>query len=107
MNDTLNLFGEPDSDADVRWLEQTLDLCRDWMTARQLGLASANRFDDRGIRAIAASSPNVIMGQRGYRHLNHATTDEITNAANRLESQARKMQDRAIAIRRRAHSMVG
>jgi len=56
---------------------------------------------------VASECENIISGQRGYKHIAHATPEEINHAANWLESQAKKMSERACAIRRNAHKIFG
>lgn len=103
----LTLFDRVSTDPNVRWLEKTLWEHREWITARGLRQLSGGRLDDREIRALAAVSPDVISGQGGYRHIERSTPEEIRHAAAWLESQGRKMVDRSIAIRRRAHTLLG
>lgn len=62
----------------------------------------------RRIRALAAQAePDVISGQQGYRHIDHASAEEIHHFVAWMESQARSMTARAEAIRRRAHALIG
>lgn len=76
----------------------------DWTCAKTLWALYA--VDERTLRQIAADSDGfIISGQRGYKHISHATTDEIDHAANWLEAQAKKMATRAQSIRRRAHQI--
>lgn len=103
----LPLFRTTPADPNVQWLESILDERRGWLTAREIAAASGDRVDDRQVRALAAASPSIISGQRGYRHLRHASAEEIDHAASWLESQARAMLDRSVRIRRRAHELVG
>jgi LmbE family N-acetylglucosaminyl deacetylase len=78
-----------------------------WITAHDalviLGFeASENR--KRWLRKLAeASDGQIISGQAGYCHIDHATADQIVAAAAQLEHQAQAMGNRACAIRRRAH----
>lgn len=72
-----------------------------WLTARTLRHRLG--YSDRTLRAVAeASDGQIISGQQGYKLTRCATSDEITHAANWLHSQAQKMENRSIAIRRRA-----
>ncbi len=107
MDAQLNMFAAPERDPNIEWLERTLHVCRDWLTARELAAASGGRLDDRAIRALASASDSVISGQKGYRHADHATLDEIDRAATWLESQSSAMKERAIRLRRRAHRTLG
>jgi DNA adenine methylase len=59
----------------------------------------------RQLRELAnASDGKIISGQRGYRHIRHATLEEIEHAANWLEHQAVQMGERARSIRRLRHT---
>jgi hypothetical protein len=78
---------------------------RGWLTARQISILAADHlaveWDDRHIRALAeAAGPALISGQRGYKRADQAAPDEIDHFANWMESQARKMTERAEAVRR-------
>ena len=86
------------------WLERVLRTNGGWMTAKEIAaLMTHDNFQDREIRQIASESSNVISGQKGYKHIAHSSAEEIDHAANWLESQAKKMSERACAIRRNAH----
>lgn len=78
---------------------------RKWVIAAVL--VAELDLDKRTLRAIAeAASPHVISGQRGYCLLTESTPEEIRHAAAWYESQATKMQTRAVAIRRAAHHLL-
>lgn len=94
-------------DPNVAWLEELLRGAACWMTARDIEHTSGGRVGDRDIRALASASAWLISGQRGYKHLEHASPEEVAHAANWLESQAKKMSDRAGLIRRNAHRRIG
>jgi len=99
--------GTPDA-ANVAYLVRMLDEHRGWMTADDIGRLVDGHWNDRQVRRLAAAAmPMVISGQRGYRHIRHASAEEIDHAANWLESQACEMTRRALSIRRRAHELVG
>ena len=100
----LQFFESAKPDPNIEWMEQTLRHYGEWMTAADLIIASANRFNDRQIRSFAAASDHVISGQLGYRHIDHSTVDEIHHCAAGLDSQAKKMSDRAAKLRRNAHT---
>jgi len=92
---------------DVKTLTDYLRGCNDWQHASELISLFYLPDDESGrrfIRRVAdIAAPEIISGQKGYRHIYHATDDEINHCANALESQARKMHERAIAIRKRKH----
>lgn len=80
--------------------------CGKWFTARELVATLA--ISDRELRAIAeASAGRVISGQLGYALLENCTPDEIDHAAGWLESQGKKMLQRAARIRARFHRYGG
>lgn len=89
-----------------RWLDH-LDTNTAWVTADEslaaLGLLPNENLRRRLRRLAANSDGQIISGQAGYRHIRHATADEIIHASAWLEHQAKLMADRARSIRRRAH----
>lgn len=107
MTDQLTFFAARPADPNVEWMERTLDVVGEWMTARELATASGDRLNERDLRMLASASDNIISGQRGYRHIGRATAEEIHHAATWLESQASSMTERATRIRRQAHRIIG
>ena len=111
-SETPDLFDvKPDkASRDVAWLEGLLRGAGCWMTAGDI-LLSVNRAkaDDskRWLRELASASVWILSGQKGYKHIEHASAEEINHAANWLESQARKMAGRAAALRHNAHKIFG
>lgn len=97
----------PQADAAASWLEKLLFESKCWMTAGDVQLTTQGRVLDREIRQVASESCKIISGQKGYKHIAHATSEEVNHAANWLESQAKKMSDRACGIRREAHRIFG
>lgn len=103
----LPIFSIPADDSNVAWLVDLLREQKCWMTAKRIIELSGDRLSDRDIRALAeAASGDLLSGQKGYRHISHATPEEIHHAAAWLESQASKMALRAQRIRRRAHQIL-
>lgn len=92
----------------VAWLENLLRGAAAWMTAHNilLTIGAAGEDQRRMIRELASQSEWIISGQKGYKHLEHATPEESAHAANWLESQAKKMSERACALRRNAHRRI-
>jgi len=103
----LGLFESRPGDANVQWLELLLQQSHDWMTARQIIAACFGKLHDRDVRELASASRWIISGQRGYKHIEHATAEESAHAANWLISQGKKMIKRGIAIRTNAHKLLG
>jgi hypothetical protein len=76
-----------------------------WVTAKRLSFHLGT--GDRELRAMAeASRGEIISGQKGYKLSAEATLDEIDHAANWLISQGKKMLERGIEIRRKAHQQI-
>jgi hypothetical protein len=108
----LPLFQPVPDDPNVRWFVGFLRDHRDWIRARELVALIEQRagrvVDDRQIRLWAeAAGPDIISGQRGYRHADHATIEESRRFVAWLESQAKKMIARAETFRRRLHARFG
>ena len=101
------------AEADVAWFVKLLEGARTWMTAKDILLSikrvnedgSINEDDKRWLRSLASATDWVLPGQKGYLHLHHASAEEINHAANVLESQAKKMGERAGALRSNAHKV--
>lgn len=101
------LFDVAPDDANVQWLEGLLLSAKVWMTAADIEETCGGRAGDRDIRALASASCWVISGQRGYKHLRNATAEEASRCCHALESQAKKMGERAGRLRRNAHTIFG
>jgi hypothetical protein len=104
----LDLFAPPPTDPQAVWFVRLLHKMYRWVPARDITALSSGRLDDRAIRALAeASAPYIISGQKGYKHSDHATPEEIRHFINSMESQGSKMVRRAEAVRRYAHGRIG
>ena len=82
-----------------------------WVSSPEI-LAGLGRNDGESQRRILrawaeGAEGEVLSGQKGYCHITRATAEEIHHAASWLESQGKKMLGRGLAIRRRAHGLVG
>ena len=106
----LSLFAPPPDDPNIKWLESLLESRAALLTAAQV-LAAAGQDDAdwrrRSVRALAQASDWIISGQRGYKHLAHATAEEASHFVGWMESQARLMTQRAERVRRNAHRIFG
>ena len=106
----LGLFEAAPTDTNVVWLETFLRQHKRWIKAADI-LKWFNRADDdsqkRLLRELAAASEWILSGQRGYIHIEHATPDEIHHCCAWLESQAKKMGERAGRLRANAHKLFG
>lgn len=94
----------------VAWMEEFLRRERNWITAAEmlsrlwLPETDANK---RSLRSLAEQSAWIVSGQKGYRHLEHCSPEEIHHCCAWLESQAKKMGDRARKLRASAHKSFG
>ena len=91
---------------DVQWLENLLKGAGCWMTAGDIMLTVIGRLSDRNVRELASQSNRIISGQKGYKHIEHGTPEEIAHSANWLISQGKKMIKRGIGQRRAAHQRI-
>jgi hypothetical protein len=106
---TLPLYEAGPDDPAVQWLEQQLRECQCWKTAAELltlvgkeGSADGPRW----IRMLAEATRWIVSGQRGYKHLEYCTPEEISHFVNWMESQGKKMIRRAERVRRNAHAVL-
>ena len=105
----LPLFRVAKDDTNIRWLENLLRGQGHWMTALEI-LKLIDRIptdnERRWLRELASASEWILSGQKGYLHIEHSTVEEINHAASWLESQAKKMSDRACRLRRNGHRIL-
>lgn len=101
----LNVFRASSDDENVRELERVLREHGGWMSAGLIG--SKTGWNSDKVNNLARVSADIISGQRGYKHLAHATAAEQGHFFNGLRSRARELLRRCIRVRRRAHQMVG
>jgi len=110
MIEQLNMpFGAERDTLDVRWFEHLIRNQVGWtLSGTVIALAGLPKGDasKRWIRGLAAQSAVILSGQKGYRHVDNATPEEIHHAAAWLESQAAQMQARAIRLRKAAHRKI-
>jgi hypothetical protein len=88
-------------------LEELLKGHGAWMTRRDIQLTTRGLVGDRDIRALASASDQIISGQKGYRHIQNASPEEIHHASAWLVSQGKKMIQRGMAIQRQGHRIIG
>jgi len=93
-------------DPNIMWLENLLHGAGRWMMAKDIAFTTGGRVIDRDIRDYASASEWIISGQKGYKHITHATVEEINHACSWLESQARKMNARARRLRDNSHRIL-
>lgn len=82
-----------------------LQCCRVPVTAKQIGefilAAKGEVWNERKIRKVASSLQERVIsgpGMSGYLLTEHATREQKQEAINRLNSQAKRMQERALQI---------
>lgn len=92
---------------DVPRLVALLHARADWVHAALIldhWQVPETEHNKRFIRALAAAAePDIISGQRGYKHIDHATRDEVMHFAASMRSQMSKMDTRVSAVLRRFH----
>lgn len=92
---------------DTAWLETLMLNAGGWLTAADIATRTGHLVDDRQIRRLASASLNIISGDKGYRHADKSSIEELHHAASRLDSQSDKMKLRANRIRQYAHQRIG
>lgn len=109
MDTQLKFFEAKPEDRNVQWLERVLDEDRNWLTAQTLAQRSGGVLSDRQVRMLAGASPRVLSGpgSPGYRHIRHATPEEVHHWTSALLAQGKAMIKRGTSIRRCAHGMIG
>lgn len=106
----LGLYDVPAVAQDVQWLERVLREVKGWRSARELADLAGQGDSEEGrrwVRSLASASDWVLSGQKGYKHLDHATAEEIKRFVEWMQRQGRKMIERAERMRRNAHRLVG
>ena len=103
----LGLFDAKPGDANVVWLETLLKGAGCWMTAKDIMLSCGFKLHDRDVRELASASGWIVSGQRGYRHMEHATVEEVDRSAAWLISQGKKMIKRGVLLRCNARKKIG
>lgn len=76
-----------------------------WTSAKQIHADLG--INDRKLRILRAAAKSRVLsgpGCPGYRHIDHATLDQIHEAAARKKSQIRAMTIDYIDLKRLAHS---
>jgi hypothetical protein len=102
-------FDTPPPDASVDVAIAVLEQQKTWLKAadllRKLNEAPSET-NKRKLRRISEHSQGkIISGQKGYKHIRHATPEEITHAANWLRHQAKEMDQRATEILKQYHQL--
>jgi hypothetical protein len=98
-------------DGSVQTVIALLDQEKAWLKADELLVKLGSKPTDsnkRKIRNIAnwRAKGKIISGQKGYKHIRHATPEEIrTHAANWLRHQAKEMDQRATQILKQYHQL--
>lgn len=110
LQSELTFANEVPADESVALAISILDQQQGWLTAAQLLVklgAAPSESNKRKLRDVANSSQGkIISGQKGYKHIKHATNEEVHHAACWLEHQAKEMGERAASIRRMYHKLL-
>ncbi|MEI8288639.1 MAG: hypothetical protein WCH99_04150 [Verrucomicrobiota bacterium] len=108
MSATVHSVNSKPHKEDILWLETTLRFSNCWLHADELLVARGDAVDFAGkrwIRAVASESEWIISGNDGYKHVAHATDEEITHFVNRMKSQIDVMTVRIEAVQRNKASL--
>lgn len=106
----LDLFTAAIGDPNVAWLEKLLREHGRWLTASDLLRWCGREESEDGkrlFRSLANASGWIISGQKGYKHIEHSSPEEIAHASNWMISQGKTMIKRGILIRKNAHKRIG
>ena len=106
----LGLFEVKPGDANVVWLECFLKQHARWIKAGEiLRFHGREETEDqkRLLRSLASASEWIVSGQSGYKHIEHASPEEIHHATAALISQGKKMIKRGIVLQRNGHKLLG
>ena len=107
MTEQMDMFADPRSrdraEADAIVLARHLYLQPVWRTRREI-MASLDWPDWRVRHAAEAADGDVVFGQRGMRHLRHATPEEVAACIATMKSQVEAQQRRIISTEKKFHS---
>ena len=95
------------AEADAKVLSRFLYLAGDWRTRKQIAEALGWSDHARIRHAANAAGGDVIFGQRGMRHLRHATSEEVAACLSTLSSQRNELDLRILVTQRKYHSFGG
>ncbi len=104
------LFKLPREHANVQWL---IGLLKDngWLTRKEILERINWPATDANLRFIrmivSAAGPEIVKGQQGFNHITNCKPDEISHAANQAISDGRENIRYGVALRRKAHELVG
>lgn len=88
----------------VKYQDRMLDLLSDGQWWKGRVLCAVLHTNERVIRQIADRQQGaVISSDHGYKLTRFASLNEIDHAANRLRSQAKRMEERAMQYERAKH----
>lgn len=93
--------------ADATVLTQYLYLAIDWRTHREIARDLGWKDRARARHAAEEADYQVIFGQRGMRHLRHASSEEVANCLSNMSNQRDALNIRIIGTQKRYHSFGG
>ena len=101
-----DLFSPPKeaAEADARVLTRHLYLAAEWRTRKEIAAALGWSDHARIRHAAEAAEGDVIFGQRGMKHMRHATPEEASACIATLKSQVEAQQRRIIATEKKFHT---
>ena len=101
-----DLFSPPKeaAEADARVLTRHLYLAAEWRTRKEIAAALGWSDHARIRHAAEAAEGDVIFGQRGMRHILHASPEEFSACVATMKSQVEAQQRRIIATEKKFHT---
>lgn len=96
-------WSETAAEADAKVLARLLYLAGDWRTRREISAALGWSDHARIRHAANAAAGDVVFGQRGMKHLRHATPEEVSGCLNTLTSQRNELDKRILNTNRKYH----
>lgn len=105
MSEQLKMFHVEAGDENVRELERILWEAKCWLSSGAIGGLTGWNSDK--VNNVARVSVDIISGQLGYKHLQHATTAEQEHFSNSLTSRIRELGKRLVRFRKRTHQLAG
>ncbi len=101
----LNLFAHQPVEVHAAALVALLQTTHRWWTRAEL--VEHFGWSERDVRyVVAEAGADIVKGQKGFCHVEHATPEEIKHASNQSVAQGKLMIRYGIGLRRRAHQAI-
>jgi hypothetical protein len=109
MSEQMDLlsWSETAAQADAQVLARWLYLEDGWRTRKEIAAALGWSDHARIRHAAEAAEGDVIFGQRGMRHILHASPEEFAACVATMKSQVEAQQRRIIATEKKYHGVRG